>query len=450
MFVGKKTLIALFTLFTAELASCAKLDAKPLDSGKLKVGEGVKQYTGYSHDDEKDKHLFFWLFQSQNDPKSDPLVMWLNGGPGCSSMDGLLFENGPSLINSDIKPHTNNYSWNKNASVLYLDQPVNTGFSYSSKDVDNSRDAAHDVHDFLEAFFKEFPEYKDVKFHIAGESYAGHYIPAISEVILEKNSDTFKLESVAIGNGAIDNIRQYDKYEPMACGDGGVHPLISDSSCSHMNQSWPKCKSMIENCRDGNEVQTCVNASDYCDDFAYDAVQKAGYNFYNVEHQCTTQNGNCYIEDTYVEKFLNKDDVQKALGTLNKKYKVCNDSVGNSFSSYGDSPRDYSQSLGKLLGKNIPVLIYAGDKDFICNWLGNMAVAKAIEWDDKDKFNKVSFKDWKIKNSDSDKTAGQVLNHKHLSFLRIYDSGHMVPYDQPESGLDMINRWISGDHAFGN
>lgn len=139
------------------------------------------------------KHFFYWFFESRNDPKVDPLVLWLSGGlalynkgsgvlgPGCSSLGGLFMELGPSTVDkTGNKPIRNNFSWNKNASVIFLDQPINVGYSYGDDSVSDTAAASLDVYAFLVLFFKQFPEYKDLDFHIAGESYAGHYIPVFA------------------------------------------------------------------------------------------------------------------------------------------------------------------------------------------------------------------------------------------------------------------------------
>ncbi|CAG8804097.1 2128_t:CDS:2, partial [Racocetra persica] len=129
----------------------------------------VQQYSGYL-DISKKKHFFFWFFESRNDPSNDPIVLWLNGGPGCSSLAGLFFELGPCSVNEDGADTTiNPYSWNSNASIIFLDQPTNVGYSYGSK-VSTTFAASIDVYAFLQIFFQEYPQYAHLDFHIAGES----------------------------------------------------------------------------------------------------------------------------------------------------------------------------------------------------------------------------------------------------------------------------------------
>ena len=132
-------------------------------------------------------------------------------------MTGLFFELGPSSIDKNAKPVYNPYSWNSNASVIFLDQPVNTGYSYSGGSVTNSVAAGKDVYALLTLFFKQFPEYSSQDFFIAGESYAGHYIPVFTSEILSHKKTNINLKSVLIGNGLTDGYTQYAHYEPMAC-----------------------------------------------------------------------------------------------------------------------------------------------------------------------------------------------------------------------------------------
>ena len=136
------------------------------------------QYTGWL--DVGPKHLFFWYFESQNDPTNDPLMLWMTGGPGGSSMLGLFEEIGPCLVNEHGNgTYHNPWGWSRNSALLFVDQPADVGFSYvdSKDDVPgDSYIAAVDMHAFLQLFVSEvFPDKLHAPFHISGESYAvGH------------------------------------------------------------------------------------------------------------------------------------------------------------------------------------------------------------------------------------------------------------------------------------
>jgi len=258
------------------------LRTKKVDPQSLGVDK-VKQYSGYLDNEEDDKHLFYWFFESRNDPANDPVVLWLNGGPGCSSLTGLFMELGPSSITKDVEVKFNPASWNANASVIFLDQPVNVGYSYSSSSVSNTVAAGKDVYALMTLFFEQFPEYSQQSFHIAGESYAGHYIPVFASEILSHKKRNINLQSVLIGNGLTDGLTQYDYYKPMACGDGGWPAVLDPQECDSMTNSLPRCKSLIQSCYDSESVWSCVPASIYCNNAQIGPYQRTGRNVYDVE-----------------------------------------------------------------------------------------------------------------------------------------------------------------------
>lgn len=403
----------------------------------------VKQYTGYLDVEEEDKHFFFWFFESRNDPKNDPVILWLNGGPGCSSLTGLFFELGPSSIGEDLKPVYNPHAWNNNASVIFLDQPVNVGYSYSSESVSNTVAAGKDVYAFLELFFKQFPEYKERDFHIAGESYGGHYIPVFASEILSHEDRSFNLTSVMIGNGLTDPLTQYEYYQPMACGQGGEPSVLEPEECDNMAATLPRCLSLIEACYNSGSVWLCVPASIYCNNAQMGPYQKTGRNVYDIRTMCEGSSL-CYKGLEFIADYLNLPEVKEKLGAEVDNYESCNFDINKNFLFAGDWMQPYHKNVIDLLEKDLPVLIYAGDKDFICNWLGNRAWSDKLPWSGHDKFEAQPVRKWSV----NKKAAGEVKNYKHFTFLRVFGGGHMVPYDQPENSLEMVNRWIGGDYTY--
>ena len=433
-----------------ELSSYSLRVNKHLDSDPSILGvDTVKQFTGYFDINEKDKHLFFWFFESRNDPINDPVILWLNGGPGCSSMKGLFFELGPSSINgTTLKPVNNPYSWNSNASIIFLEQPVGVGYSYAEKSkVSTTQQAAEDVYAFLQLFFTKFINLAGNDFHIAGESYAGHYIPNIASVIANKKEKIFNLSSVMIGNGITDALIQYYHYIPMACNgtESGYKQLIPDSDCQKMESMYPRCAALIKSCYYLKSALTCVPANLYCERMM-GPFEKTGLNYYDIRKPCIGDG--CYPEMAPIDKYLNQPEVMKALGSEVKSYVGCDNQVFRNFILSGDEPKPFQQFISEILELSIPVLLYAGDKDYICNWLGNRGWSNELEWSGKDTFTNATIENWysKIDNSH----AGTVQSNGLLTFLRVFDAGHMVPFDQPSNSLDMVNRWISGDFTFAN
>merc|ERR1711981_497706 len=427
-------------MFPEEMSK-ANFWTRAVDPSKLGV-DTVKQYSGYLDDEEEDKHLFYWFFESRNDPKNDPILLWLNGGPGCSSLTGLFMELGPSSITKDGKVKYNPASWNANASVIFLDQPVNVGYSYSGSSVSNTVAAGKDVYALLTLFFEQFPEYAELDFHISGESYAGHYIPVFANEILAHKKRNINLKSVLIGNGLTDGLTQYEYYRPMACGDGGYKAVLGEQECQAMDNALPRCQSLIQGCYDSESVWRCVPAAIYCNNALIGPYQRTGMNPYDVRTQC--KNGNlCYDELDWIQQYLNRKDVMKALGAEVSSYESCNFDINRNFLFQGDWMMPFHRLVPKLL-EEIPVLIYAGDADFICNWLGNKAWTEALSWPGQKSYAKASYDDLYL-SSDSKKKIGSVKSSGNFTFIRIGGGGHMVPYDQPEASLDFVNRWTSGE-----
>ncbi|KAF7998771.1 hypothetical protein HF325_006836 [Metschnikowia pulcherrima] len=416
-----------------------RVKATPEDLGI----DSVKQYTGYLDVEDEDKHFFYWFFESRNDPKNDPVILWLNGGPGCSSLTGLFFELGPSSITAKLQPKFNPYAWNNNASVIFLDQPVNVGFSYLSKSVTNTVAAGKDVYAFLELFFKQFPEYKKLDFHIAGESYAGRYIPVFAAEIMDHPERSFDLKSVMIGNGFTDPLTQYQYYQPMACGEGGEPSVLMPAQCQNMARDIPRCTALIEACYNSGSVFACVPASIYCENAEVGPFAKTGKSAYDMRKECKGS-GLCYEELQYIDDYLNTPAVREKLGVEVEAYQSCSNDVFNNFLFTGDNMKPSHQNVAELLELQIPVLIYAGDKDFICNWLGNQAWADKLSWTGHEMFLQQPTRNWTVNGT----TAGEVKNHKNFTFLRVFGAGHMVPFDQPENALNMVNRWTAGDRVF--
>ncbi|KAK9370074.1 Alpha/Beta hydrolase protein [Lipomyces kononenkoae] len=429
-----------FHVSAKELPGHALRVKKPVDLGV----DVVKQYSGYLDVEDEDKHFFYWFFESRNDPKNDPLILWLNGGPGCSSMTGLFFELGPSSVDKNGKLVYNPKAWNQNASVIFLDQPVNVGYSYSSQSVSSTVAAGKDVYALLTLFFKQFPEYAELPFHIAGESYAGHYIPVFAAEILSHKERNFNLTSVLIGNGLTDGLTQYKYYEPMACGKGGAPAVLSEQECANMDAAYPRCASMIENCYKTESVWSCVPASIYCNNAMMGPYQRTGKNVYDIRTTCEDSENLCYPQMGWISKFLNEKKVKEAVGAEVDTFESCNFDINRNFLFNGDWMKPYHFAVPHVLEAGVPVLIYAGDKDFICNWLGNQAWTNALEWEGAKEFQAAPTKKWTL----DGKTFGTVQNAGNFTFLRVFEAGHMTPFDQPDAALDMVNKWISGNFGF--
>ncbi|CAO3648403.1 unnamed protein product [Mucor hiemalis] len=398
--------------------------------------EGV-QYSGYIDKHDTDDHFFFYFFESRTDPKNDPTVLWLNGGPGCSSMLGLWMELGPCQVNSFGNDTIRNpYSWNTAANLIFLDQPVNVGYSYGKTKVKSTLESGRDVYAFLQLFFSEYSEYANNSFHISGESYAGHYLPAISSEIIRHNKaipetrsvdDPIKInfQSVLIGNGWTEPLTQFREYETFGCGNySQFHPIFDKETCDSMSGKASRCEKLTDACYKFPSKITCFPADVYCERLYNEPFDKTGLNPYDIRRKC--EGDNCYAIMEAIDKYANSEEVRKNLGVDEKagNYTGCSDSVGYRFGLDGDNSKDVSGLVVETLEAGVRVLLYVGDMDYICNWVGNLKWSLKMEWSGKEGYNNAPEQKWF-----SDLTgehAGSVKTYGNLTFLKIFDAGHMV------------------------
>jgi len=430
-----------------------RLEETKVDAGKGGLCDpNVTQYSGYYKIDEEKKtneHYFYWMFESRNDPKTDPLVLWLTGGPGCSGMLALLNENGPCSIKKDesgvLSEVNNPYSWTNKANVLWIDQPTGVGFSYGDKgDYDHDElGVRDDMYHFLAEFIAAHPEYAAAPFYVFGESYGGHYAPNVAYAVFEGNKNPsntalpkINLKGLAVGNGLTDPEIQYKYYGEMAYNNTYGVKSISKTDYETMESQIPDCINMIKECQ--NETNTCGEAQASCNNDMIGPYEASGLNPYDVRIKCEVP-GLCY-DFSAPTAWLDQASTRKALGVTSKsaQWASCNMQVNSQFSN--DWMKNQEYTVPPLLAAGIEVLIYAGDADFICNWMGNKAWTLALPWPGNTAFSAAADHDWEV----AGKKAGTARSSGGLTFLQVNDAGHMVPMDQPENALAMIDTFISG------
>ncbi|KAL5709893.1 Protein cbp3 [Ranunculus cassubicifolius] len=383
------------------------------------------------------ERLFYFFFESQSS-KEDPVVIWLTGGPGCSSELALFYENGPFTIADNLSLVQNDYGWNKASNLLYVDQPTGTGFSYSSDIRDlrhNEEGVSNDLYDFLQAFFSDHPQLAKNDFYITGESYAGHYIPALAARVHKGNKAKeglhINLKGFAIGNGLTDPAIQYKAYADYALDMG----IIKESQYKSINKMLPACELAIKLCGTNGKI-TCLAAYLVCDTIFSRIMAIAGnINYYDVRKECV---GRLCYDFSNMDKFLNQKSVKEALGVGEIDFVSCSPAVYQALLM--DWMRNLEVGIPTLLEDGIKMLIYAGEYDLICNWLGNSRWVESMEWSGQQQYGGSPIVPFVVDGEE----AGELKTYGPLSFLKVHNAGHMVPMDQPKASLEMLNRWISG------
>ncbi|CAI2370968.1 unnamed protein product [Moneuplotes crassus] len=372
--------------------------------------------------------MFYWLLRSRRDPKTDPLVLWLTGGPGCSSELALFYENGPWTINDDLSLKKNDYSWNEISNLLYVDQPLGTGFSKTKKPehmATNEDEVASTFYKFLVLFIEKFPEYKQRPFYITGESYAGHFIPAITAYIVEQGNPDINIVASAIGNGWVDPIVQYPEYNKFAFENN----LVSTFHSYILSAAYYACTSFIKfNFKMAAFLECSITTNTIL------GAPKPAFNVYDIRIPCEHP-PLCYDMDN-LDKIIAKPEVREALQVGDRSWTQCDMDVHSKLTK--DWVLDLSPKVRYALDQGVGYLIYSGDKDFICNWRGGEAWSNTIGFDGQDTFTSSTYQKWNVDGEE----AGEFKHHDDFTFLRVFEAGHMVPMDQPKRSLAMLQSFI--------
>ncbi|KAJ7149719.1 serine carboxypeptidase [Mycena filopes] len=397
------------------------------NSGICETTPGVSQASGYG-DLTATKSIFFWYFAARNNAATAPLSLWFNGGPGSSSMIGLLQELGPCRITNDSSAVTlNPFSWNVNANLLFIDQPVGVGFSHGTETVGTSQEAAADVWTFLQIFLNDsrFANLASHDLALWTESYGGHYGPTFAAYFLTQNTAIaagtvsglhLNLKTLGVGDGLTDPISQYPGYITYA-GTNPYHPLVSASVIARANTSWNAattgCKARIVACNNGGSNSVCSAAQSFCNNNILSPLV-GNFDVYYVPSGSN---------DPY------PPDITSYLASIRTKiggevtWQETNDDVYDNFAATGDWMRSSLPDLELVINSGVRVLIYDGDADYILNFNGVEAMIASLNTKFSAQFNTQVFAPYKVNGL----LAGQFKNAGTFSYVRIYGAGHEVP-----------------------
>ncbi|XP_015881553.2 serine carboxypeptidase-like 40 isoform X1 [Ziziphus jujuba] len=400
-------------------------------------------YGGYvTVDKNAGRALFYYFVEAQHSKDELPLLLWLNGGPGCSSLAyGAMQELGPFRVFSDGKTlYKNRYSWNYAANVLFLESPAGVGFSYSNRtsDYDKSGDrrTAADNYVFLVNWLERFPEYKDRDFYISGESYAGHYVPQLAHTILYHNKKANKtiinLKGIIIGNAVInDETDSKGMYDFLAS-----HAIISDDAANTIRKHCdfsPNATSQTDECTEAtDQVEKDIY---YIDIYNIYAPNCASTNLTSRPKKASVLKFDP-CSDYYVYAYLNRPEVQEALHAnvtkLTHDWEPCSDVIKD----WTDGATTILPIIHELIANGLRVWIFSGDID------GRVPVTStkySIQ-----KLNlpvKTQWHPWLLNGEVGGYTE---VYQGDLTFATVREAGHQVPSYQPPRALSLIKHFLDG------
>lgn len=411
------------------------------------------QFSGYvSVNEGHGRALFYWLTEATIHPEKKPLVLWLNGGPGCSSVAyGASEEIGPFRINkTGSSLYLNKYSWNKVANILFLESPAGVGFSYTntSSDLMDSGDkrTAKDALIFLTRWMSRFPQYKYRDFYISGESYAGHYVPQLAHAIVNYNKKfsqpIINLKGLMVGNAVTDN-----KYD----GIGTVtywwsHSMISDKTY----------KKIMNFCNFTSEKTSkkCDESVSYAVNHEFGHIDQ--YSIYTpsckiVQNETNLNNKYVRFKNTiihrklsgydpctenYAEEYYNRVDVQRAMHAnttgISYKWTSCRDTL---LKNWKDSDDSMLPIYKKLMDAGLRIWVFSGDTDSVVP-----VTATRLSINHLNLKIKTPWYPW----YSGTQVGGWSEVYDGLTFATIRGAGHEVPLFQPRRAFILFQSFLAG------
>ncbi|XP_050206541.1 serine carboxypeptidase 1 [Mercurialis annua] len=484
-----------FLLFRSVIVThSAPQDALVLELPGFSGALPSKHYSGYVNIDENGdngKKLFYYFVESEGNPKVDPVVLWLNGGPGCSSFDGFVYEHGPfnfeaaNATKDSPKLHLNPYSWSKVSSIIYLDSPAGVGLSYSKNTADyitGDLKTALDSHTFLLKWFKLYPEFLGNPFFIAGESYAGVYVPTLAyEVMKGIDAGTkpkLNLKGYLVGNGVTDDVFDGNALIPFAHGMGLIpdelyEEVINECKENFYNPLSETCESKLlkvdknlEGLNVYDILEPCYHGTDVIKEDNTDSKIRLPSSFRELGRtdrpfpvrkrmfgrawpfrapvregivptwpQILNGDNVPCTDDEIATSWLNNAAVRKAIHadeeSVSGAWDLCTDRI--TFTHDAGSMIKYHRNLTM---RGFRALIFSGDHDMCVPYTGSQAWTRSMGYKIVDEW-----RPWISKGQ----VAGYVQGYdNNLTFLTIKGAGHTVPEYKPQEALDLYSRFLAG------
>ncbi|WZZ54092.1 serine carboxypeptidase-like 13 isoform X1 [Brassica napus] len=391
--------------------------------------------TGYiGVGDKEDLQMFYYFVKSENNPQEDPLLIWLTGGPGCSSLFAILFENGPLALKFELYNGTlpslvtTTYSWTKMANIVFLDQPVGAGFSYSRTPLLNKVSDTGEVkviHEFLQKWLSKHPEFYSNPFYVTGDSYSGKIVPPLVQEISRGNyiccKPPINIQGYILGNPITQITSENNSKIPYAHGMA----LISDELYESLKRI---CKGNYENV--GSRNTECLKHIEI-----YNKCTDKLNTYHILLPDCDMTSPDCFLYNYFLlNKWANNERVRRALqvtkGSIGE-WRRCNyDVIPYNYDIQSTVPYHMNNSISGFRS-----LIYSGDHDMLVPFIATQAWIRSLNYSIVD-----DWRPWMV----NDQIAGYTRSYANkMTYATIKGGGHTAEY-KPNETFIMFQRWISG------
>ncbi|PTB63449.1 serine carboxypeptidase [Trichoderma citrinoviride] len=389
------------TRFLTEATQKFAVNGSTIPDVLFDIGESYAGLLPFSNNTDDKRSLFYWFFPTANPEHQakEEVTIWLNGGPGCSSLLGLLKENGPFLWQSGTPgPQPNPWSWHLLTNIVYVEQPVGVGFSQGMPSITNEDELAAQFMGFWRNFVDLFGLH-GWKVYIVAESYGGFYGPYIASNFIDANdTDHFNVAGLMVYDGIFfdDNLQMnipaqsyIDRYKELFALDDAVRARVDSvaNECGftyYYNQylmfppagPQPYFTPGVSMLPDGTVVvnETCYDLWDYITDEVY--IKNPCFNIYSITDHCPTP-----LNPLGYMPYFNRDDVKKAINAPDAvTWKLCNQQVFNTTDGHDTSPPSGLKELPHVIDKTQNVILAQGSLDWILVTEGVLLGIQNMTW----------------------------------------------------------------------
>ena len=447
--------VVLISLFSVIAGSYTKeaLQDQVLEMPGLSYEPAFNQFSGYIQLSGTEKQIHYWLVEAEI--PDAPLVFWTNGGPGCSGLIGFMTEQGPFRPDEAGLIQPNEYAWNKVANMVFLEQPVGVGFSYSNNKDDykiGDDQAAKDNLATIRGFLTRFPQFADSPLYITSESYGGHYMPTLANEIINYNDATemnkLNFKGFAVGNPYTDYYSgvgaemetywgkqllpkpSWDKYVANGCLT--VEQQLNNSVCTYMILDFMK---------------KVGNLNPYALDYpvCLSSQQRAMHTFLHGSEggsdgvasyePCEDEFSTNYLNDPAVKKAIHVlDDIEWVECSHTTKYQMADKML--------PMEKYYRTLLNSKTHPDLRILVYSGDDDSVCGTIGTQKWIYDLGFPVDNLWTT-----WMV----DGQTAGYSTTFKtpfgkdsRFAFMTVHGAGHEVPTYKPKEALDLFQKYLKG------
>lgn len=415
----------IFLIFLLATTSCQVFGDENYTTGFINLGV-----------ERSNVSLYYMLFMARDENPKAPLLLYLEGGPGTSSMHGLFFQNGPFRLQPDGTLVRNEFSFNNFADVIYVDQPVGTGFSNCTNHSlipRHEREIVVDLAVFLNHFLHEHTQYDGRPLFLLSQGFGSHFAISLAHFIVHSRVMHANLQGVALGSPWLRPELQ----------------LISRAAFSRQ----------VELCNEFKYIASMygfIIASVFIDldlDIAaFDLIQIAegiiigayhhSFNREDIRIRCT--GGFCNYNFSHLNRFLDKADVRNAMQTTGIHFNFTSYDVFYWLMSNNEFLADKSNLLVEFLDNGtIPIYLFSGMYDWVVNTLGTDETVASIHWHGRMQMNAQEWRPWFTDGH----LEGRYKRYKNFYYAHATSAGHYVGMDVPSFTLDLITRMIFGsDH----